>query len=357
MEAYNSDIEFSDDEIDNTQEITNNETLPWIEKYRPKTLDEIISHNDIINTLRTFIKKRCLPHLLLYGPPGTGKTSIITACAKELYGKYYNFMVMELNASDDRGIEVVRHKIKEFVISKNVFFGEKEDDRDNIFKLVILDETDAMTDDAQAILRKVVEKYTENTRFCLICNYIQKINPALQSRCTGFRLAPLKPVHIKNKIIKIAKIENIKLTNSGIETVIKRSHGDMRKVLNILQSTNMAYNIVNSKNINNCLGYPQKNHVNIIIDSLINKNFQVGYHTIYELKEQEGLALTDIVHEIHDIIVNHIMGKENNKNIKKLSNVHVCKILDRLRIIDYNLSVNTIDNIQLGALVSVFKLI
>jgi replication factor C subunit 3/5 len=119
----------------------------------------------------------------------------------------------------------------------------------------------------------------------------------------------------------------------------------------------MAYNIVNSKNINNCLGYPQKNHVNIIIDSLINKNFQVGYHTIYELKEQEGLALTDIVHEIHDIIVNHIMGKENNKNIKKLSNVHVCKILDRLRIIDYNLSVNTIDNIQLGALVSVFKLI
>src|SRR3972149_3908241 len=125
--------EDKDETEENLQEmILKYNTLPWIEKYRPSTLDKVISHNNIIKTLKIFIKNRCLPHLLFYGPPGTGKTSIITACAKELYGEYYEFMVMELNASDDRGIEIVRNKIKQFVSSKSVFFGKNVNERNDI---------------------------------------------------------------------------------------------------------------------------------------------------------------------------------------------------------------------------------
>ncbi|CAH6421784.1 Replication factor C small subunit [uncultured virus] len=335
-----------------------NDTLPWVEKYRPKTLDEIMYHERIISTLKTFIKNKCLPHLLLYGPSGTGKTSCITACAKELYGKYYPVMVMELNASDDRGIEVVRNRIKQFVSSKNVFYGETEKERNNIFKLVILDETDAMTGDAQAILRKIVEKYTYNTRFCLICNYIQNIIPALQSRCARFRFTPLDDKSILFRVNQIISRENIKVTKSGINTILKRANGDMRKVLNNLQSVSMAYPLINEENVNMCLGYPRKIHIDKIIDQLINEPFEKCYQNIYNLKFDLGLSLDDIIQELHDLLVTKIIENycENN-NINKLSVKTISSILDKMRTIEYNQSINTTENIQLSGLIGIFKLI
>ncbi|QKF94032.1 replication factor C small subunit [Fadolivirus algeromassiliense] len=335
---------------------TPNNTLPWVEKYRPSTLDEILSHENIINTIKTFIKNRCLPHLLFYGPPGSGKTSTITAAAKELYGKYFPFMVMELNASDDRGIEVVRNKIKQFVMSKNVLFGETVEDRQNIFKLVILDETDAMTRDAQAILRKIVEQYTESARFCLICNYIQNINEALRSRCTKFRFSPIDKDQVKIKINEVASKENIKITESGIETIIKRSNGDMRKALNMLQSVSMTYSIVNEKTINTCIGYPRKQHMDTIMENLINKKFNVAYNNINILKNTNGLSLGDIINELHDILTEYITNDTSNYPYKnQLTINNIVTILDKLRTIEYNHSVNTIENIQLSGLISIFK--
>lgn len=333
-------------------------TLPWIEKYRPSSLDEILSHEEIISSLKIFIKSKCLPHLLFYGPPGTGKTSTITAVAKELYGKYFHFMVMELNASDDRGIEVVRNKIKQFVMSKNVFFGETIEERKDIFKLVILDETDAMTADAQAILRKIIEKYTNNTRFCLICNYIQNISQALQSRCTRFRFSPIDNQNIVQKIMNIVENENIKITKSGIETVINRSYGDMRKVINILQSVSMSYDIINEQNINVCLGYPRKQHMEIIIDNLLNNSFEKAYYNIIKIKNNHGLTLGDIITEIHDLLIMYVLeSKTPFEVIKLLDNDKIISILDKLRFIEYNHSVNTIENIQISGLVSIFKMI
>ena len=157
--------------------------LPWVEKYRPKEMSDLVSHEQIIGTITKLIDAGKLPHLMLYGPPGTGKTSTILACAHKLYGKHFSSMVLELNASDDRGIDVVREQIKEFASTRQMFSSAP--------KLIVLDEADNMTNPAQFALRRVIEKFTRNARFCIICNYASKIIPALQSRCTRFRFAPL----------------------------------------------------------------------------------------------------------------------------------------------------------------------
>ena len=153
--------------------------LPWVEKYRPKEMSDLVSHEQIIGTITKLIDAGKLPHLMLYGPPGTGKTSTILACAHKLYGKHFSSMVLELNASDDRGIDVVREQIKEFASTRQMFSSAP--------KLIVLDEADNMTNPAQFALRRVIEKFTRNARFCIICNYASKIIPALQSRCTRFR--------------------------------------------------------------------------------------------------------------------------------------------------------------------------
>ena len=221
--------------------------LPWVEKYRPAALQELISHEDIIKTIRRFISEEKLPHLLFYGPPGTGKTSTILACAKELYSaKEFNSMVLELNASDDRGINVVRGQILNFASTRTIF--------NSGFKLVILDEADAMTQDAQNALRRIIEKFTDNVRFCLICNYLSKIIPALQSRCTRFRFGPLDPEQIMPRLVHVCEEESVEVTEDGKEALMRLSQGDMRKVLNILQSCAMAFdNKVNEDNVYICV--------------------------------------------------------------------------------------------------------
>jgi replication factor C subunit 3/5 len=159
--------------------------LPWVEKFRPYELSQIISNNEIINTLKDYVKIKYLPHLLICGPSGTGKTSVIVATAKELYGSSFSIMTMHINASEERGIEVIRNKVKDFVMTKNFSPNEIP------FKLVILDEADAMTISAQGMLRRMIEDFTGNARFCLLCNKLKNIDPAIQSRCTNFRFAPL----------------------------------------------------------------------------------------------------------------------------------------------------------------------
>ena len=329
-------------------QVKNYNTLPWIEKYRPSTLDDILYHDQIRASLKTFIEKKCLPHLLFYGPPGTGKTSTIMACAKELYGNYISTMMLELNASDDRGIEVVRTKIKEFVTAQSVLCS---DEKKNIFKMVILDETDAMTSDAQAILRKVVEQYTLTTRFCLICNYIQNIDPALQSRCTRFRFAPLDKPNMIKKIKQVASLENLNINNTGINTLIKRSSGDVRKILNILQSTSMSHNIINEVNINLCLGYPRKNQIDDIINNLINiNNFKESYDNILVIKKNNELSLIDIIEEVHNYL-SELIIKNNTTNLTINMIVY---ILDKIRNIKYNQAYNTSDTIQISSLIAIF---
>lgn len=338
----------------NSKKKKNKTFLPWIEKYRPSTLDDIVSHDHVINALRKFMQNKTLPHLLFYGPSGTGKTSSIMACARELYGADYNIMTMELNASDDRGIEVVRNKIKQFVMSDGVF-NTRDKNSNKLFKLVILDETDAMTDDAQAILRQIMERYTYNARFCLICNYVRKINPALRSRCTSFRFPSLSSDKIIIKVNQIIKLENIDITQEAINIIVKWSNGDMRKILNALQSTYMAYSFIDEKTVNKCLGYPDKETITTILNNIITLPYGNAYNTVNSIIKKEGLSLTDIITEIHEIILNHILGININDFFVNNTELELAKLLYKLKDVEFNQHTLTSSTIQLGAFNAVIK--
>ncbi|XDB59194.1 hypothetical protein AB1E18_012594 [Capra hircus] len=311
--------------------------LPWVEKYRPQTLDDLISHQDILSTIQKFISEDRLPHLLLYGPPGTGKTSTILACAKQLYkDKEFGSMVLELNASDDRGIDIVRGPILSFASTRTIFKKG--------FKLVILDEADAMTQDAQNALRRVIEKFTENTRFCLICNYLSKIIPALQSRCTRFRFGPLTPELMVPRLEHVVEEEKVDISEDGMKALITLSSGDMRRALNILQSTNMAFGKVTEDTVYTCTGHPLKSDIASILDWMLNQDFTTAYRNIMELKTLKGLALHDILTEIH-LFVHRV-------DFPSSVRIH---LLTKMADIEYRLSVGTSEKIQLSSLIAAFQ--
>ncbi|CAL1615733.1 unnamed protein product [Knipowitschia caucasica] len=311
--------------------------LPWVEKYRPQTLDDLISHKDILSTIQKFITEDRLPHLLFYGPPGTGKTSTILACAKQLYkDKEFTSMVLELNASDDRGIDVVRGPVLSFASTRTIFKKG--------FKLVILDEADAMTQDAQNALRRVIEKFTENTRFCLICNYLSKIIPALQSRCTRFRFGPLAPEQMIPRLEHVIKEENIDITSDGMKAIVTLSSGDMRRSLNILQSTSMAYGKVSEDTVYTCTGHPLRSDIANILDWSLNQNFSTAYNQILQLKTLKGLALHDILTEVHMLI--HRVDFSPSIRMG---------LLIKLADIEHRLASGTNEKIQLSSMVAAFQ--
>ncbi len=208
------------------------------------TLADVSGHHDILATINKFVDANRLPHLLLYGPPGTGKTSTILALARRIYGDDSNMrqMVLELNASDDRGIDVVREQIKTFASTRQIFaVGRRNGGGDGSgalggYKLIILDEADAMTNTAQMALRRIMEKYTANTRFCIIANYAHKLSPALLSRCTRFRFSPLKEPDIRALVDRVIEEEHVRIMPDATDALVTLSKGDMRRALNVLQA-------------------------------------------------------------------------------------------------------------------------
>lgn len=315
--------------------MSNKETHPWVEKYRPNILNEIISHNHIITTIDKLINSNKLPHMIFYGPPGSGKTTTIMACARKIYGSNINSMVLELNGSDDRGINVVREQIKDFAGSKQLF--------NKGVKLVILDEADSMTYDAQFALRRVIENYTYNTRFCLICNYITKIISALQSRCTIFRFSPIKKDLILNKLEEVIEKENVKITDKAKKSIANISEGDMRKAYNILQSVNMSFENIDDENVYECIGDPQPKDIDNILNALINYDFKECYNYIKNIKDSKGLALIDII--------KYITYKLNDIQITKKQFIDLVK---NMAIIECNLTNSTNEDIQLCSLIGSF---
>lgn len=320
--------------------------VPWIEKYRPNTLDDLASHEDIKSTLERFMKDQSLPHLLFYGPPGTGKTSTILACARKLYEPHqFGQMVLEMNASDDRGIGIVRGPILNFASSRSIFKSK--------FKLVILDEADQMTQDAQNALRRIIEKYTENTRFCLISNYLNKIIPAIQSRCTRFRFGPLTPAQISPRMDLIIENEQLNITPGGRQAILEMAQGDMRRVVNLLQSTSMTFNeqTIDEIKVYQCCGHPLRSDIEKILKVLLAHDLREAYKIINEIKIEKGLALQDIITQISNYVKEIEFPEMDENTIKKIKVDIIIKLAD----IEFHLSNGGSEKIYLSAMIGAFQ--
>ncbi|GJQ14244.1 hypothetical protein GpartN1_g6035.t1 [Galdieria partita] len=312
--------------------------LMWLEKYRPKTFEDVLSQRDIIVTMLRFVNSNSVPHMLFYGPPGTGKTSTILACAKHMYGTNLKSMVLELNASDDRGIDVVRNEIKDFCSSQRVFSTG--------VKLVILDEADAMTSAAQMALRRIMEKYTSSTRFCLICNYANKIIPALQSRCTRFRFGPLKEEDIRLRLEQIAEKEGVPVEKDALKTIIQLSQGDMRSCIHILQSTFLSSGKVTCSTVYENTGNPSNEEMEQILHWLTEEDeFVSCYEKLKKMKAERGFALIDILRQIHKRIL--------SRNMCRRSKTY---LLERLAEIEHQLAFGCSEQLNLCSLIGAFQM-
>ena len=224
--------------------------IPWVDKYRPKTLDDIVQQDEIINFLKKSLLSGNMPHLLFHGPPGSGKTSTILAIAHQLYGPIkFSERVIELNASDDSGINAVRHKIITFAEMK---IGNPDKNYPcPPYKIVILDEADAMTTEAQSALRKVMEDLSSITRFCFICNYIEQISEPITSRCMKFRFKPVNNISINERLQFIAEKEKMDISYNVIDAISIISKGDLRRSIMTLQNLSYIYKYksIHNKNI------------------------------------------------------------------------------------------------------------
>ncbi|KAB0791224.1 hypothetical protein PPYR_03024 [Photinus pyralis] len=216
--------------------------LPWIEKYRPQTFADIVGNEDTIKRLSIFSQQGNVPNIIIAGPPGVGKTTTILCLAKILLGPSFKDAVLELNASNDRGIDVVRNKVKMFAQQKVTLPPGRH-------KIIILDEVDSMTEGAQQALRRTMEIYSNTTRFALACNYSEKVIEAIQSRCAILRYSKLTDAQVLARVIQICRNENVEYSEDGLEAIVFTAQGDMRQALNNLQSTCNGFGFVSAENV------------------------------------------------------------------------------------------------------------
>ncbi|MBU0590711.1 replication factor C small subunit [Candidatus Micrarchaeota archaeon] len=261
--------------------------LPWTEKYRPKKLDEVAGQNDIITSLKAFVKSRNMPNMLFAGPPGVGKTTSCLALARELYSDNIRGNFLDLNASDERGIDVVRGRIKDF--ARSIALGDVP------FKLIFLDEGDALTNDAQQALRRTMESNSSVTRFVISANYSSKIIEPIQSRCAVFRFIPLTEHEMKKTLEHVVKEEKLKADENIYETIFYVSEGDMRKAMNVLQGCAMHSKHITSELVHKISSRATPKEVKEMIDFALQGKFQEARTKLDRLIITYGLSGDDVL--------------------------------------------------------------
>ena len=307
--------------------------MMWTEKYRPRTLDEIVDQEEIVSRLKGFVKARNVPHCLFAGPPGTGKTTAALCMAHDLYGENYANYIMELNASDERGINVIRETVKTF--ARTIAIGEVP------FKILILDEADNMTADAQQALRRTMERYTETCRFILIANYSGRIIEPIQSRCAPFRFTYLPPEKIAERLRFIAEKENVELQDTGLKAILDISGGDMRKAINTLQAAASVGKPVDAEVVYSVVGRANPSDIHEMLETALKGDFLKARDMLRELMLKYGVAGTDLLRQIHSEIFRFDMPEKWK-----------IRIIMEVGEADYRISQGASEEIQISALLA-----
>ncbi|VVC02681.1 Replication factor C small subunit [Candidatus Burarchaeum australiense] len=310
----------------------------WTEKYRPHTLDELVGQKETVERLKAYVKARNMPHLLFAGPPGVGKTTATLALCRDLFGERYRESLLELNASDERGIDVVREKIKDY--ARTMALSEVP------FKIIFLDEADALTSDAQNALRRTMELYASTTRFILSCNYSSKVIAPIQSRCAVFRFRALEEKEIARMLDHIAKKEKLHLTDEGVKAIIYVSEGDLRMAINALQGAASISGKITDEAVFKASSRAKPDEIEKMVKHAIDGEFMKAREALDKVMVEYGMSGEDVILQVYK----EVTGLDIDDHKKVM-------MIDRIGEYNFRLSEGANERIQLEALLAQLMLL
>jgi replication factor C small subunit len=307
----------------------------WIEKYRPQKLDDIVGQDEIVERLSSYVKSGNLPHLLFTGSAGVGKTTAAVTLAREFFKDSWQMNFRELNASDERGIDVVRNQIKQF--ARTTPLG------DATFKILFLDEADALTTDAQAALRRTMESYAQTCRFILSCNYSSKIIDPIQSRCAIYRFKPLAEAAVQEEVHRIAKKEGLTITKEAMDAIVYIAQGDMRKAINALQGAAIISNKIDDKMVYAITSTARPDEIDDLLKRSLGGDFDGAESVLAFLLHDRGIAPNELINQCYRAIVK--MSLDRGLKVE---------LIDHLGETDFRLSEGANSDIQMEAMIARF---